>query len=176
MVDPGHGGKDPGAMPKFSGQMAEKVIVLDVSNRVKRLLSERGARIVMTRTSDRFLSLQERANIAERHRADLFISIHADSAKRKNASGAGVHIYTRASAQSQKAALKMVSAFKKAGIKCRGIYRNNYHVLREHSRPAMLLECGFLTNPGDARNLNSAGYRAQIAAAIANGIIDYVSQ
>ena len=176
VIDPGHGGKDPGALPKYRGQMAEEAIVLDISNRVGRLLGERGARVIMTRTSDRFLELQDRADIAERNRADLFVSIHADSAERKSASGAGVHIYTQASSQSQKAALRMVSAFNRAGIECRGVFRNNYHVLREHSRPAMLIECGFLTNPGDARNLNSAGYRAKIADAIADGIASYFAQ
>lgn len=173
VIDPGHGGRDPGALPKFAGQQAEEAIVLDIGNRVSRLLSERGARVIMTRTSDVFLELQDRADIAERNRADLFISIHADSAERRSASGAGIHIHTQASAQSQKAALRMVAAFKQHGIDCRGVFRNNYHVLREHSRPAMLIECGFLTNPSDAQKLNTAGYRAQVAEAIADGVTSY---
>ena len=173
VIDPGHGGRDPGALPKFSGQSAEESIVLDIGNRVGRLLGERGARVVMTRNSDRFLELQERADIAEHNRADLFISIHADSAERKSVSGAGVHIHTQASAQSQKAALRMVAAFNRNGIGCRGVFRNNYHVLREHTRPAMLIECGFLTNASDAQKLNSPNYRAQLANAIADGATAY---
>ncbi len=173
VIDPGHGGKDPGALPKYGGHMTESAIVLDIGNRVARLLGERGARVIMTRSSDRFLELQDRADTAERNRADLFISIHADSAENRSASGAGVHIHTKASSQSQKAALRMTAAFQKHGIECRGIYRNNFHVLREHSRPAMLIECGFLTNAGDAGKLNSSSYRARIANAIADGTTAY---
>ena len=173
VIDPGHGGHDPGAMAKFGGQVAEEAIVLDIGVQVGRMLSERGARVIMTRNTDRFLELQERADIAERNRADLFISIHADSSENRGASGTCVHVYTQASAQSMKAATRMTAAFGRAGIECRGIAHNNYHVLREHSRPGMLIECGFLTNSGDARKLNSASYRTQLAKAIADGATAY---
>jgi len=176
VIDPGHGGRDPGALPKYAGQRTEKSIVLDIGNRVGRLLNERGARVIMTRGNDVYLELQDRADIAERNHADLFVSIHADSAERTSASGAGIHIHTQASAKSQKAALRMVASFKQHGIDCRGVFRNNFHVLRKHTRPAMLIECGFLTNPSDAQKLNSAGYRAQIAEAIADGVASYFGQ
>ena len=126
----------------------------------------------MTRDNDSFIELDRRAQIAERSKASLFVSVHADSARREAASGAGVHIYNKASRQSQAAALKIVGAFKKYGLKTRGVFRNNFHVLREHSRPAVLVECGFLTNPGDAALLNDAQYRAKFAAVLAEGIAE----
>ena len=165
VIDPGHGGRDPGALPKYGGQMAEKTIVLDIGNRVARSLSERGARMVVTRSGDTYPELQDRA--------DLFISIHANSAERRSASGAIVYIYDQASTQSLRAGMRMAAALARAGIECQGVMRKNLHVLREHSRPAMLIECGYLTNPGDAQKLNSANYRAQLAAAIADGAAGY---
>ncbi|HSW44393.1 MAG TPA: N-acetylmuramoyl-L-alanine amidase [Phycisphaerae bacterium] len=173
VIDAGHGGKDPGALPKFSGQLPEKTIVLDLAGRIATALRERGARVVMTRSSDTFLELQQRADIAGRNRADLFISIHANAVERTHISGVEVHIHTRASSQSQKAALRMASALERAGVECRGIIRNNFHVLREHSRPAMLIESGYLTNRGDAQKLNSPTWRARLSAAIADGVTAY---
>ena len=173
VIDPGHGGKDPGAPARMSGQMAEKSIVLDIASRVARLLSERGARVIMTRSGDTYPELQDRADLAERYRADLFVSIHANSAERRSASGAIVFIYDQASTQSQKAGMRMAAALARAGIECQGVLPKNLHVLREHSRPAMLIECGYLTNPGDAQKLNSAAYRAQLAAAITDGAVGY---
>jgi len=173
VIDPGHGGKDPGAPARSPGQWAEKHIVLDIGLKLEGLLTRRGAKVVMTRSSDRFIPLEQRAAIAEQTHADLFVSIHADSSVNSSASGVGVHIFERASAESQRAALRMVAALKRAGIACRGIFRNNFHVLREHSRPAMLIECGFLTNPSDARALNNDDYRARLAEAIADGIASY---
>jgi len=172
VIDPGHGGKDPGTTPKLS-PLPEKTIVLDIANKVSQRLRERGVKVHQTRTSDRFIELEDRAAMAERIHADLFVSIHANYSKRRSVSGATIHIYENASIQSRKAALRMVTAFNQADIECGGILRNNFHVLREHSRPALLIECGFLSNPGDAHKLNRTAYRSQIAAVIADGIIAY---
>ena len=78
--------------------------------------------------------------------------------------------------ESQRAAFRLVAAFGRAGIECRGIFRENFHVLREHSRPAVLIECGFLTNTHDAEMLNSSSYRSTIAEVIVEGIADYFSR
>jgi len=173
VVDPGHGGKDPGAPARGRSQQPEKSIVLDIGLKLESLLTQQGAQVIMTRSTDRFIELADRAAIAERARADLFVSLHVDAAQRTSASGVGIFIYTGASPESQRAALRMLSAIQRAGITCRGIDRRNFHVLREHSRPAMLIECGFLTNAGDALALNTNAYRQQLARAIANGIASY---
>lgn len=176
VIDAGHGGKDPGAWRGTASKVPEKTLVLDVAKRLSSQLSGRGAKVVLTRSNDVFITLDQRAATADRSRADLFVSIHADSAKRLSASGVGIHIYTAASSQSQKAAFAMNAAFKRADIETRGIFRSNFHVLREHSRPAMLIECGFLTNSGDAARLNSETYRAKLAGAIAEGIAAYLGR
>ncbi len=174
VIDPGHGGKDPGALGR--GGLDEKKIALSVALEVARLLKARGAKVITTRASDRFISLEERAAIAERSHADLSVSVHADSARNKNASGVGVFIYTDAHKQSQLAAHRIIRAVKRAGLESRGIHRRNFHVLREHSRPAVLIECGFLTNTTDRRRLNSASYRKKLAAVLVQGIVDHLGR
>ncbi len=176
IIDPGHGGKDPGAWAKTRSRMAEKAIVLDIGKQVAEQLRRRGATVIMTRSTDVFIELDDRAKAADRNAVDLFVSIHADSAERVSASGTEIHIYTSATGTSQQAAMTMVSALRKAGLECRGVQRSNLHVLREHSRPAMLIECGFLTNAGDATRLNTASYRTKLAAAIADGIAQHVTR
>ncbi len=174
VIDAGHGGKDPGARGKSA--LPEKTIVLSIANEVTRLLVQRGATVICTRTTDRFLELEDRAAIAERHHADIFVAIHADSARRAGASGATVYISRGASGESLQAARRIASALNSAGIEFRGISRANYRVLVAHSRPAVLVECGFLTNSSDAARLNSPAHRAHIANAIANGIANYLAQ
>lgn len=174
VVDPGHGGKDPGA--QGVSRLPEKTIVLAISNELARRLRERGAIVTMTRSTDTYLTLDQRAAIAERARADLFVSIHADSASRAGASGTGLYIARNASASSQGAATRIQAAFRRAGIPCRGIQRAGFRVLVGHSRPAVLIECGFLTNSGDAQRLNSPSYQATLAEVIAEGIADHLGR
>ena len=169
VVDAGHGGKDPGALGV--GPQYEKQVNLSVAGRLSRLLENLGARVVMTRADDRFIELDSRAAIAERHRADLFISIHADSAENASASGTTVYIARSASRTSEVAAEQITSAFRQAGLECRGVHRANYRVLVGHSRPAVLVECGFLTNPRDAQMLSTSSYQDTVANAISRGVL-----
>ena len=89
VLDPGHGGKDPGARGKLGTQ--EKTIVLDIAQRLRRNLEKNGIKIIMTRTKDDFVTLEKRTEIASQRRADLFVSIHANASRFKNARG--VEIY-----------------------------------------------------------------------------------
>lgn len=178
VIDAGHGGKDPGAWPRGLSRLPEKTIVLAVANDVARLLRERGARVVTTRTTDVFIELDDRAATAERTRADLLVSIHADASENKpDISGATVYIDKHASLQSQRAARSIYTALKRARIETRGVHRHWFRlrVLAGHSRPAVLVECGFLTNATDARRLNTTAYRTRIADVIAEGIAGYFS-
>ncbi len=177
VVDAGHGGKDPGALARFGGEH-EKTIVLAVAKAVARGLADRGASVVTTRDRDVFVELDDRAATAERTRADLFISIHADAAprSRSSASGATFYIARNASPESLRAALRLDATFKRAGIETRGVHRAGFRVLVGHSRPAVLIECGFLTNPEESRRLNSTAYRAKLAAAVVDGVADYFSR
>lgn len=174
VVDAGHGGKDPGASGISS--VPEKTIVLDVARRLQDRIAERGAHVIMTRDDDRFIELDDRAATADRYRADAFVAIHADSAQRSSASGATLYISRTASHDSVRLAQSLDSALRAAGIECRGTQRAGYRVLVGHSRPAVLVECGFLTNPGDVERLASPAYRARIADALADGLAQYLSR
>ncbi len=173
VIDAGHGGKDPGT--KGVSRLPEKSIVLSIANEVTRLLQHRRATVIPTRATDRFLELDDRAAIAQRNGVHLFVSIHADSAPRRSASGSTIYIARGASSQSFSAARMIQRALTAAGIACRGIQRANYRVLVAHSRPAVLVECGFLTNSSDAAKLNTQQYRSKMAAAIARGVADYLA-
>jgi N-acetylmuramoyl-L-alanine amidase len=172
VLDAGHGGKDPGA-PGLAG-MSEKQVNLAVARELGRQLQARGARVWNTRDSDVFLTLDERCDHAERRRADLFVSIHADAARRRAARGTTVYIARNASKASIRAGRAIDQALKQAGFESRGVRRAGYRVLVGHSRPAVLVECGFLSNPTEARQLATKSYRDRLARAIADGIAAYV--
>ncbi len=176
VVDAGHGGKDPGAMPKYRGQMREKDINLDIAKKVGSQLSSRGARVVMTRTSDTFLELDDRARVADRYRCDLLVSVHVDSSPKRWISGTGIFIHPQANSESMRIALCIASSFRRNGISCRGINRRNFAVLREHSSPGILIETGYLTNATESQRLNDSAYRNKLAAAIAEGVADHFAR
>lgn len=168
VVDPGHGGRDPGA--RGLSALPEKTINLAVATKLAGLLTKQGAIVTITRDDDRFIPLDDRAAVADRTRTDLFVSVHADSAQRAGASGTTIYIARDATVDSRRAAKRIVAAMERAGIECRGLKGAGFRVLVGHSRPAVLVECGFLTNWRDARDLNQPAYQSRIAAAIADGI------
>ena len=100
MIDPGHGGKDPGALSRNGYQ--EKVVNLDVAKRVRKILEENGVKVIMTRDKDEFITLPERTEIASRSRADLFVSIHANSSPARSVFGLETYWLRELSAQDKK--------------------------------------------------------------------------
>jgi N-acetylmuramoyl-L-alanine amidase len=176
VVDAGHGGKDPGTNGRGRSYAPEKDIVLAIARDLAQQLRERGGSVIMTRWGDSFLELDDRCRVAEKAHADLFVSIHADSARRADASGTTLYIGRSASNESLRAARAIEAALLRSGVECNGIQTAGYRVLVGHSRPAVLIECGFLTNAADCRRLNSPAYRAALAQAIADGIAAYFSR
>jgi len=176
IVDAGHGGKDPGTQGgKGMTRYPEKVIVLRIANLLAESLKQDGFRVIMTRTSDRFVELEDRASFAERYNADLLISIHCNANRKKNVSGATVYVSRSASARSERIANLMCGSISRV-IPCIGVGRGNYKVLVNHSKPSVLVECGYLTNPGDARRLNQSGFQEDLAEAMAGAIRDAFSR
>ena len=103
----------------------------------------------------------------------MFISIHADSAARSSARGTTVYIARNARSESVRAAEQITNAFEAAGIPNRGVKRAGYRVLVGHARPAVLVECGFLSNDADARLLATRDYQNRIAEAIVDGVAEH---
>lgn len=168
VIDAGHGGKDPGT--QGVSPISEKVFNLLMVQELIQELTRRGANVVPTRTTDVYLTLEARAGVAQRTGADLFISIHADYSTKRSNTGATLYIARNASRASISAADSIAGALRRHGIRYNGTRRRNFRVLTKHPRPAVLIECGYMSNRADARLLNSPDYRARLARAIADGI------
>ncbi len=178
VVDPGHGGDDPGATGYLARRqpLLEKSVNLAIAQGLVDHLRDRGAQVVMTRSSDRFIALDSRALVADRNRADLFVSIHADSARRTSVSGITLYVARGASGSSRRAANCIAAAIQRAGLEFRGVQSAGFRVLVAHSRPAVLVECGFLSNRSEVQLLSTSAHRSRIAQAIAEGVADYASR
>jgi N-acetylmuramoyl-L-alanine amidase len=166
VIDAGHGGFDRGGIP--GQRVSEKDMTLDVARRLKSVLTASGYRVVMTRDSDDFIPLGTRCSIANSNRNAIFVSVHFNSATRAGASGIETYFYSRDS-------LALASAIHHyvvggAPSSSRGVRRRGYYVLRKTSIPAVLVECGFLTNPTEAAYAQNASYRQKLAEEIAAGV------
>jgi N-acetylmuramoyl-L-alanine amidase len=171
VIDPGHGGKDPGARSILG--FYEKGINLAVALDVARLLEQRGLRVKMTRTDDYFIELEDRAAIANNLDADLFVSIHADSFPKNTRHGFTVYIANAASSSSRRAANAIARSMSGTGLNSFGVQRANYHVLTDTRGPAVLVELGYLSNRSEAALLRNASFQDRLAQAVADGISDY---
>ncbi len=172
VIDAGHGGRDPGAIA-VDGRY-EKHITLSVARKVAARLKRQGHRVTMTRQDDRYPELEARAALANRLSADLFVSIHADSADSPSAQGFTLYIARTASKKSQQAARAIERAMATTGQDNRGVRRNDYRVLVKTTGPAVLIELGYLSNRREAARLQTDAFQNRLAAAIATGIIDYL--
>src|ERR1051325_182715 len=167
VIDPGHGGFDRGGIP--GQRVAEKTMALDVSQRLAKKLRAAGFRVVMTRDSDVFIPLGERVRIANSYRGAIFVCIHFNSASRVDANGIETYYYSTESAALAANIHRQVIAGTETDN--RGIRRRGYFVLRRTQIPPVLVECGFLTNPGEARLVLQSAYRDQLAEQIAAGVM-----
>jgi N-acetylmuramoyl-L-alanine amidase len=203
VLDPGHGGNDPGTANR-AFRFQEKTLTLDVAQRVRRDLERRGYRVALTRSSDTRLKrtqaadLRERAERANRLGADLFVSIHFNALP-NHPKVQGVETYTlTAAGQRSTASSRFSLGDSKAhpghrydhwntvlagtlqrslvdGLKAtdRGLKRARFGVLKPVNCPAVLIEAGFLSNQTEARKIGTEAYRQQIAEAIGAGIGAY---
>lgn len=195
MLDPGHGGKDPG---NIHGNQPEKHYNLLLAKEIQRRLETIGIKTLLTRTDDTFVELDERPALASRAKADIFISLHYNAAPGNNDVSKGLEVYclTPAGAYSSHShrdeidnrvypgnkfdTLNAQLAFqihkgilRSLGGEDRGIRRARLAVLKSAQMPAVLLEGGFLSNPEDARRIYSEKYRRQLAQAIVSGVLAY---
>ncbi len=166
VIDAGHGGHDRGGIP--GQRVAEKAMTLDVAQRLRNVLETSGYHVVMTRDSDVFVPLGTRVAIANSYRNAIFVCVHFNATNRMGASGIETYFYSRDS-------LPLASAIhhfvvRGAPSANRGVRRRGYYVLRKTNIPAVLVECGFLTNPTEAAYAQTASYRQKLAEEIAAGV------
>ena len=176
VIDPGHGGKDPGAIG--IGGMRETDVVLEVSKIVEKLLSESGVNVKLTRKNEVDLDLPQRVSFANSIDADIFVSIHANASrgKRKDINGLETFYFKGwrgrlLAKRIQKQVLRV-----SPGSPDRGVKQGRYYVIKNTRMPAVLVEIGFLTGRLDARRLDKAPHRKRVAYAIAKGILEYLSK
>jgi N-acetylmuramoyl-L-alanine amidase len=166
VIDAGHGGFDRGGI--LGQRIAEKTMTLDVAQRLKAVLAANGYRVVMTRDSDVFVPLPTRVAIANSYRDAIFICVHFNAARRGGANGIETYFYSKESWPLASAIHYYVAGG--APSANRGVRRRGYYVLRRTTIPAILVECGFLTNPTEGAYAQSISYRQKLAEEIANGI------
>ncbi len=171
VIDPGHGGKDPGAIGIRGVQ--EKHVVMSISKEIARILEKQGIHVKLTRGSDYFVSLQGRTQMANRIDADLFVSIHANSAGRHKPHVSGLETYYFQSGRYLAATIHR-NVLRRVNVRDRKVRKARFYVLRKSAMPAVLVETGFLTGTEDAAKLSNPNYQRQMAEAIAAGIIEYI--
>ncbi len=171
-IDPGHGGKDPGAIGATG--LVEKDVVLDVGLRLRDVLRRQSVRTVMTREADVFVDLADRVPIALRGGATVFVSVHANASTRGVIRG--VETYYLKPNSLQLATWIQEEMGRSLGIPDRGIRTANFKVLRDSPIPAVLVEVGYLTNLEDEALLRTPAFRQKVAEAIARGVVRFISQ
>jgi len=193
VIDPGHGGQDSGTI---KAGMMEKDLALDVAHRLERLLHERGVVTVLTRADDSYVSLPDRATIANNQPESVFVSIHFDDAGRSAATGVETYYATHPVSLPERVASwlpflrrtssdppnlesqSLAAAIQESLVAhtqsvSRGTRPQQFFVIANVRHPAVLVEGGFLTNKDDASKVANADYREQMAAGIAEGIVRY---
>lgn len=168
VVDAGHGGKDNGAFRKYGG--AEKNATLDVATRLAKKLRESQFDIVMTRSSDVFVPLDERAAISNSQKNAIFVSVHFNDSRRRGIHGFETYYHSPASRELAYRIQQHLVTLR--GASDRGVKTANFRVLRKALYPAVLVECGFLSNRSEGAAVRTAGYRDEVADKIAEAIVD----
>jgi N-acetylmuramoyl-L-alanine amidase len=195
VLDPGHGGRDPGN--RVAGRN-EKTATLALAGELRDQLAAAGFKVILTRTKDKFVELPVRPDIANRAHADLFVSLHFNAtesgqaevsgpetycitpvgASSSNAQGEGANYGATVANLSEKKSLLLAYQVQKAlvknlGVPDRSVRRARFAVLREAEMPAILVESGYMTHPVEGRKIFDPAYRKQMAAAIVKGIVNY---
>jgi N-acetylmuramoyl-L-alanine amidase len=172
MLDPGHGGADPGAIG--IGGLQEKGVVWAVTQQVAAILRQQGLTVQMTRQGDQTLDLQPRVDRAEAARANLFVSIHANAVNMQRPEVNGLETYYFSDSSLGLARVIHQRVLGSLRMNDRGVKQARFFVLRRTSMPSVLIELGFVTGATDAPNLRNPQWQTQMAQAIAQGILDYL--
>lgn len=169
MIDAGHGGKDQGTS---AGKVLEKDLNLQVAEKLTEELKNRGASVLLTRTDDTKIPLEERAAMANEKEADLFVSIHCNYCE-NDSSVQGLECYYREGSDgARQLADDVVTAVEKSSvIPCRGTRTADFSVLRNTSMTAVLVEIGYLSNSSERQNLGQADYQQELIDRLADGIL-----
>lgn len=168
VVDAGHGGKDNGAFRRYGG--AEKNATLDVATRLAEKLRESQFHVIMTRADDTFIPLDDRAAISNRQKNAIFVSVHFNDSGRRGIRGFETYYHSPVARQLAYRIQEHLMTL--PGAVNRGVKTANFRVLRKAAYPAVLVECGFLSNRSEGAAARSASRRDNLADKIAEAIVD----
>ncbi|MDS1030476.1 N-acetylmuramoyl-L-alanine amidase [Bacillota bacterium LX-D] len=183
VIDPGHGSiqsggsSDPGA--RGPSGLFERDVVLNVSLKVKELLEAKGAKVIMTRTGNTYLTLKGRAEVANKNNAQIFVCIHCNASTSRSANGTATYYYAQGSLSTQREIRQRLAStvqeqlVKAIGRKNRGIVEANFAVLRYTNVPSILVETAFISNYEEEALLAKSDFQDKIAVGITNGIEKY---
>jgi N-acetylmuramoyl-L-alanine amidase len=169
VVDAGHGGKDSGALRRHAPP--EKAVALDVALRVDRKLRQSQLKTVLTRANDTFIPLDDRVAIGNDQRNSIFVSIHFNDSRRSGVEGVETYYHSPYAYDLAAAIERSLSTL--PGTVNRGVHPARFRVLRNALYPSVLVECGYLSNRSEAREVADAAYREKLADKIAEAIVDY---
>lgn len=181
VIDPGHGGDDFGTYSLKPPRYKEKNLNLATAMMLRDVLQAKGYRTVMTRSSDIFIELDQRALFANEHNPALFVSLHYNSAPSKLAEGVEVYYFRSQTDKSRAAQSKLLAdlvlkmVLQQTGAKSRGVKNGNFAVIRKTTMPAILIEGGFLTHEEEVVKLKDSEYLKKIAQGVAMGIERYLN-
>jgi N-acetylmuramoyl-L-alanine amidase len=177
-IDPGHGGKDSGAIG-LDG-LREVDVILPISLRVSKILEEKGVATQLTRDSDYFVGLDERVVMSHKAGANIFVSIHANSIdNRPDVNGLETYHYHRGLELANivhSNIARLLGEDRDDPLLDRGVRTARFLVLRKSEIPAILVEVGYLTSPTESLKLANEKYRDRMADAIAQGILEYLGK
>ncbi len=177
VIDPGHGGKDPGAIGV--GDVCEKRVTIAIAQMVYlKALEHPKLRVVLSRRNDEYVPPADRVFVANRLGADIYVSIHANAFSSANVSGIETLVYEsegRESASYRLAEILQQHLVAQTGAKDRGVRRAPLFI-RQAQMPATLVEVGFLTNHLEAKRLQNLSYQSRIAGAILDAILEFLQE
>jgi N-acetylmuramoyl-L-alanine amidase len=168
VVDAGHGGMDSGASRRYGPP--EKVVALDVAQRVEKKLRESQLKTVMTRSSDVFIPLDRRVEIENAQKKSVFVSIHFNDSRRRVIHGYETYYHSPMSYDLARRIQDKLLTLPHAVN--RGVHIANFRVLRKAAYPAVLVECGFLSNRSEGASARSSDHREELAEKIAEAIVE----
>lgn len=169
MIDPGHGGEDPGAISQDQLTL-EKNATLSTALILQEKLEAQGATVLLTRSDDQFIELDERSELSNMEGVDIFLSLHYDGFYDLTWSGTSSYFYHESDRELGQAINEQIGALDLDNF---GLIFGDFHVLRENTRPSILLELGYMSNTNDIEYIRSTTYHEQVADAITLGLQNY---
>ncbi len=169
VLDPGHGGTDNGTTGAYG--TLEKLATLKTANALYEKLKKAGARVILTRNSDTYVSLPERTAISNTNHADAFVSIHFDSAEDPHTRGHTTYYYHAQDYHFARLVNNQITS--RLSTVDRGVKFGDFHVIRENTQPAILLELGYLSSPAEEKHIAEKSFQTKAVAGIYNGLKAY---